>query len=738
MERFNDFKVTDLTNIERSKYNSFMHAFEKYGLSPSKSFEENEYRLFLNSKSSTGYFDSILCDKLFQYLNFNEKTIISIPEFILGFIHFEEDIQRKAESSRIKFTKEQTIYNKILKQCIIHKKEKLNSEGFCENAKIIGEISDIDIKQKLKGIKEIKIIVIFNEEKKEIHFNIGGEATYDKKTFEFRPSSRKDTFKFIMRGINDSGKEFNIGSKIFPLDDIESREKYLVQITVPDLDNPKKIAAFININIIMYMNYYNYYENLRIKQEKKIKKSKLEANLLFEDLQNIGDIYDGIMGNNIENNEIYITERAMYRKRISLHGKMFTHSKRASSPKFESGFIQHSYRNNYNSPIQIHNINNNIVKQNKQLVHKREFTNNISHINYINNINENNQSVQGNTIQNKEKNLNKETNQSKINNQNQQIYANTINKIIINKSQYPLQHQLESQISKNIQQSNKKIIKNTSNIQSSSYIQLNQHNSKLNTQNKNIQLQQDYNLANSTNSATTTKKIISTKIEQNQNQTQSKINQNVNTDIKINEQLKEKNNKVTEIARASVHQIIGEIAKKKTIMTNTQYLSPVRKKTINVKNSTVSNAIITHKINKEIVEENTLPVSYLPEKVNEIIYQSQIIYLPLINMENKDNYKIIQPTINEFKVYVNEGNKNIINNNINLYNQNGNNNSKVFDKNNKTNVIQIPNKFIKNELNNSAINSNFEDLLKNNLGKITQINKDINVEFSNSNKEYNN
>ena len=173
-------------------------------------------------------------------------------------------------------------------------------------------------------------------------------------------------------------------------------------------------------------------------------------------------------------------------------------------------------------------------------------------------------------------------------------------------------------------------------------------------------------------------------------------------------------------------------------MTNTQYLSPVRKKTINIKNSTVSNAIITHKINKEIVEENTLPVSYLPEKVNEIIYQSQIIYLPLINMENKDNYKIIQPTINEFKVYVNEGNKNIINNNINLYNQNGNNNSKVFDKNNKTNVIQIPNKFIKNELNNSAINSNFEDLLKNNLGKITQINKDINVESSNSNKEYNN
>jgi len=133
MDGFNDLETTELTNLQKAKYISFIHAFEKYGLSPTKSFEENEYRLFLNNKSSTGYFDSILCDKFFQYLNFNEKTLISVPEFILGFIHFEEEIQRKAESSRIKFAKEQTIYNKILKQCIIHKKEKLNAEGFCEN-----------------------------------------------------------------------------------------------------------------------------------------------------------------------------------------------------------------------------------------------------------------------------------------------------------------------------------------------------------------------------------------------------------------------------------------------------------------------------------------------------------------------------------------------------------------------------------------------------------------------------
>ena len=732
MDGFNDLETTELTNLQKAKYISFIHAFEKYGLSPTKSFEENEYRLFLNNKSSTGYFDSILCDKFFQYLNFNEKTLISVPEFILGFIHFEEEIQRKAESSRIKFAKEQTIYNKILKQCIIHKKEKLNSEGFCENAKIYGEISDIDIKQKLKGIREIIIIVLFNEERDELHFNIGGDTTYNKKSFEFRPTSRKDRFEFIMKGINDSGNEFNIGSKIFPLDNIESREKYLVQITIPDLDNPKQIAAFININIVMYMNYYNYYENLRIKQDKKLKKCKLEANLFNEDLQNIGDIYDGIMEKNVENFDNFITERKMYRKRISLTGKLFNHSKRVSSPRIESGYIQYNYRNNYNSPMKI-NIINNVERQHKQLIHKREITNNINHINYINNI-QGKQIIQENIPKKDEINLDNSKNQFKINfnneiqkqsvnqninrininNQNQQIFTN-YNNLIINKSQNP-QYNLE--LSKNIQQTNNKTIKNLSYISSPSYIQMNQQNSGSIAQNQNTQLQR-YNLSNSTNTTTATKKIISTKIEQNQNQTQAQIKQN------------EKKRVVTEIARASVHQIVGEISKRKTIMTNTQFLSPIRKKTINIKNSVSPKAIITHKINKEIVEERTLPVSYLPEKVNEIIYHSQIIYLPVMNIGNKDNYKIIQPTINEFKVYVNEGNKNIINNNINLFNNSGNNNSNIFEKENKTNFIQIPKSIIKNEHSNIAMNSYYKDILKSNLSKITQNNMDINFESSN-------
>ena len=183
--------------------------------------------------------------------------LLGIEEFVEGFLIFEEEVARNAESFRIKFLKEQEIYNKILKQCEIYKRENLNAEnlnaeGFCKNAKISGEITDINIKKKLEGLKEIIIIVIFNKEKEELRFKIGGEANY-KKSFEFRPTSRKDHFEFVMKGLNEKNVEFDIGSKIFPLGDIQSQEEYFVQIVVPEIDNPDQVAAFINASIILLL-----------------------------------------------------------------------------------------------------------------------------------------------------------------------------------------------------------------------------------------------------------------------------------------------------------------------------------------------------------------------------------------------------------------------------------------------------------------------------------------------------
>ena len=249
--------MSDPIEINKVKLNALTQFFTDLGYKTSSRIGQNEFRTFLNNKTSTGRFDSILSDKLFEVLNLDSMSTMSIEDFIYGFIQFEEDLRKNAESFNIKLAQEQEIYNKILKQCRAYQAEKLNAEGFCENAKIYGEITDIDIKQKLEGIKEIIIIVLYNEKKVELRFQIGDKTNSQllKKTFSFKPTSRKDHFEFIMKGVNEKDEIFDIGSKVFPLDDISSQEEYLVQIVIPEMGKPDQIVAYINTKIVLYMSY---------------------------------------------------------------------------------------------------------------------------------------------------------------------------------------------------------------------------------------------------------------------------------------------------------------------------------------------------------------------------------------------------------------------------------------------------------------------------------------------------
>ena len=283
--------MSESNQIQKIKFSSLLHSFENFGYKSSTKLGQNDFYQFLNKKSSTGSFDSLLCNKLFEVLNINSNSSIPIQEFIEGFLLFEEEVARNAESFRAKFLKEQEIYNKILKQCELYKAQNLNAEGFCKNAKISGEITDIDIKKKLEGLKEIIILVIFNNKKEELRFKIGSESSNIKKSFEFKPSSRKDLFEFVMKGVNEKNVEFDIGSKIFPLDEIASQEEYFVQIVVPEIDNPNQAAAFIDATILLYMSDYKYYEAMLRKQEKRMKKYKNAANKAAEYLKYVREIY---------------------------------------------------------------------------------------------------------------------------------------------------------------------------------------------------------------------------------------------------------------------------------------------------------------------------------------------------------------------------------------------------------------------------------------------------------------
>ena len=286
--------MSDPIEIQRAKIKTLSSGFNELGYKTSTKIGQNELSEFLNRRSKTGQFDRILTEKLFQFLDLDKKSSIVIDEFITSFLDFEEELRKNAEIFNTKFIQEQEIYSNILKQCRAYQSEKLNSEGLCENAKIYGEITDIDIRRKLEGIKEIIIIIIYNEKKEELHFKIGDLNSNNEnlnRTFQFKPTSRKDHFEFVLQGVNDRNQVFDIGSRVFPLDEIDSKEDYLVQIIIPEMDNPNQVAAHIHANIVLYWSDYKSYEKLRKKQEKRLKKYSEAANKAAEYLKMVREIY---------------------------------------------------------------------------------------------------------------------------------------------------------------------------------------------------------------------------------------------------------------------------------------------------------------------------------------------------------------------------------------------------------------------------------------------------------------
>ena len=142
--------------IKKAKINSLVMAFTNSGYKSSNRIGQIELFQFLSKLTNSGSFDHILAEKLFQVLNLDHMSTMSVEDFINGYLQFEEDLRRNAEIFNIQLNREQEIYANLVEQCRRYKSEKLNSEGLCENAKVYGEITDIDIKRKLEIKNKIK------------------------------------------------------------------------------------------------------------------------------------------------------------------------------------------------------------------------------------------------------------------------------------------------------------------------------------------------------------------------------------------------------------------------------------------------------------------------------------------------------------------------------------------------------------------------------------------------------
>ena len=318
--------------IKKAKIDSLVAGFFKTGYKSTSNINQSELIQFLNRRSSSGKFDQIISGKLFEVLSLDAMSTITVEEFINGFLQFEEEIQKNAEDFSIKLSKEEEIFSQIENDFKKYK-ESLTADGLCENAKVSGEITEIDIQKKLEGIKEIIIKIIYNEKNEELHFKMGDISSneLEHKTFEFKPTSRKDHFEFIMKGINDRNQEFDIGKKIFDLSDINSHEEYLVQIVVPEIDNEEIIAAFIKAKIVVFWSDYKMYEKQKKKAENKLKKLTIAKNKAEEYLKKIREIYGDLVKKQPDLIVDFNNEKLMQRKGAKLNVN-FNNTKEVEAP----------------------------------------------------------------------------------------------------------------------------------------------------------------------------------------------------------------------------------------------------------------------------------------------------------------------------------------------------------------------------------------------------------------------
>ena len=362
----------------RMKIDILMNAFEELGWDNQKDLTQNEIIHFLNNRTPQGEFDQTLAQKLFQILDVDDQNRITVEEFIKGYLQFEADLKKNNDEFNKRFIQEQKNYNNLEEQCRLYKSEKLSPEGFCENAKITVEITDVDIQKEIEGISSVIIKVIYNDkiEKKQLAINSKNNNLIVNEKFEFKPTSRKDRFEFIMITVNEDNVESIIGSKRFPLDQITSQEEYLVQITIPEMEGEEEIsAAVINCKIVLFWSDYEFFEEKKKKSEAKLKKIKEASNKVSYYLQKIKEIYGDLKAyelnnfnnnnninndiNNMDSNDIKLKNNEYQEKRFNINNySNFTNDNQNMATNFRAKIQNSAPIDNINDPPIEMKINN--------------------------------------------------------------------------------------------------------------------------------------------------------------------------------------------------------------------------------------------------------------------------------------------------------------------------------------------------------------------------------------------
>ena len=283
---------------EKSKYNIILNELSGYGYSENNLISQNEINLFLERKLTKNKFDFYLSQKIFDILNLTEYNIVTISQFISGFVKLEDELIKLKEELNNEFIEEKKIYENLIDMCKRYQSEKLNEEGFSENARLNGEIIESNFNVDLDGIEEIILKIIYGEEEQEIKYNIK-ESQLDNennKNFELKVLSGKENLQFILMTRNYLNYKTEIGSKTYSLEGIKNQEPFYIKIEIPFDDNDynekeEDYAGIIKAKIYLRWSDFEYYNNKKNEVEIKLKKIMKELEETEESIKNIKSFY---------------------------------------------------------------------------------------------------------------------------------------------------------------------------------------------------------------------------------------------------------------------------------------------------------------------------------------------------------------------------------------------------------------------------------------------------------------
>ena len=335
-----------MDSLAQQKGDILLKKFEDMGWDLEHELSQEEILSFLNKNSKSG-FDQNLSTKLFQVLGLEDSKKITVEEFISYYIQFEDDLQQNNIELRNKIINEQN--NLILYQEEAHKykDEKLNKEGFCENAKLNVEITDIEIKKNLTDVNKVYLYLIYNKQKAEFNFDYSREIKqFNDKIFEFKSVSKKDHFELILKYTkNNSDYFYDLSKKVFPLEEITTQDEYGVQITLPEEKDQDQVVAFINSKITLHWSDYKFYTE-------KIKNSEIRIRKLNEASSKVNQYISQI-------NELYNSSKS----RNNLINTSITQSGYGQINQMDSAFSS-GPKDNYKKRNNIDNDNNMIITLN--------------------------------------------------------------------------------------------------------------------------------------------------------------------------------------------------------------------------------------------------------------------------------------------------------------------------------------------------------------------------------------